>query len=86
MFAADADNRNANSNNTIFTIKSTESYVTVVTSPAKDIKNYQSSLAKDLKDQFIGMNIKQKMRPKIKQMNIDIFSNQFLVELINHLF
>ena len=30
---------------------------------------------KDLKDQFIGMNIKQKVRIKICQMNLDIFPN-----------
>ena len=38
----------------------------------KIIKNYQNLLAKDLKDQFIGINIKQKVRIKIQQMNIDI--------------
>ena len=47
----------------------------------KIIKNYQNSLAKDLKDQFIGMNIKQKFRIKIQQINIDIFLNQALWEL-----
>ena len=36
----------------------------------KIIKNCQNVLAKDLKDTFIGMNIKQKVRVKIKQMNI----------------
>ena len=40
----------------------------------KTIKNYENSLAKDLKDQSIGMNIKQKIR-------IDIFSNQTLYVL-----
>ena len=34
---------------------------------------------KELKDQFIGMDIKQKVRIKIQQMNIDIFSNQILL-------
>ena len=46
------------------------------------IKNYQNFLAKDLKDQFIGMSIKQKFRIKIQQMNIDIFLNQILLKLI----
>ena len=46
LFAADADNRNANSNNAIFTIKSTESYVTVVTSPAKDNQKLSKLLSK----------------------------------------
>ena len=39
----------------------------------KIIKNF---LEKNLKDQFFGMNIKQKARIKIRQINIDIFSNQ----------
>ena len=44
----------------------------------KIIKNYQ-----DLKDQFFGINIKQKVRRTMRQMNIDIFSNQILLELID---
>ena len=40
------------------------------------MENYQSFLEKDLKDQFIGRNIKQKVRIKIQQMNIEIFLNQ----------
>ena len=50
------------------------------------IKNYQNVLAKDFKDQFIGMNIKQKVRMKIQQMNLHIFSNQILLESIDYLF
>ena len=42
------------------------------------IKNYPKFLAKDLKDQFIGMNMKQK-EIKMRQMNLDIFSNQTLL-------
>ena len=64
----------ANSNNIIFTIKDKKLYVPVVTLSAKIIKNYQN-LVKDLKDQFIGMNLKQNKRIKIQQMNIDIFLN-----------
>ena len=33
------------------------------------IKNYQNFLAKDLKDEFVGMIIKQKVRAKTQQMN-----------------
>ena len=44
------------------------------------IKKYQNFLAKDLIDQFVGMNTKQKVRIKIKQMNVDIFLNQILFE------
>ena len=43
-------------------------------------------LAKDLKCQRIGMNIKQKVRLKIRQVSIDIFSNQSLLELLDCLF
>ena len=38
-----------------------------------------------MKDQFIGMNIKQKVRIKIRQMNLDIFSNQLLLESVDSL-
>ena len=51
-----------------------------VTLSARNNKNYQNFLAKDLKDQFIGMNIKQKVGKKIRQMNLDIFSHQILLE------
>ena len=50
-------NDNDIANNLIFTIKGRKSYVQVVTLSARDNKNYQNVLAKDLKDQFIGMNI-----------------------------
>ena len=51
----------------------------------KIIKSYQNFLANDLKNQFIGMNIKQKLRIKIRQMDIDIYSNQILLESIDYL-
>ena len=37
------------------------------------IKNYQTLLVKDLKDQFIGMNIKQKGRIKIQKNDYRYF-------------
>ena len=40
------------------------------------IKNYENILAKDLEDQFIGMNTKQKVIIKIQKANLDIFSNE----------
>ena len=46
----------AHSNNIIFNIKDTKFYVPVVT--PKENKNHRSLLAKDLKDQCSGMNIK----------------------------
>ena len=42
----------------------------------KIVKNYRNFLIKDLKYQFIGMNIKQKVIIKIQQVNIDIFTYQ----------
>ena len=51
----------------------------------KTIKNYQNFLAKDLKDQCIGIKIKQKVRIKTPQTSIDIFLNQTLVR-VNRLF
>ena len=89
MSVATAENNvnyNNNANNIIFTIKDTKLYVPVVTLSAKDNKNCQNFLAKELKDQFIGANIKQKVRIKIQQTNLDIFSNQTLLELIDHFF
>ena len=65
LFAAGADN-DANSN-IIYTIKETKLYVRVVALSAKDNQNYQNFLANYLKDQFIGLNIKQKVR--IKKQN-----------------
>ena len=60
------DNVNCNNhdNDIIFTIKDTKLYVPVVNLSAREIKNHQNFLVKDLKDQFIGMNIKQKVIKK----------------------
>ena len=52
----------------------------------KTTKNHQNVLAKFLKDQFIGMNIKQRVRKKIQQITIYIFSNQNLWHLLDYLF
>ena len=49
------------------------------------IKSYENFLSNNLKDHFIGINIKQKVRTK-KQINIDIFSNQNFLEAIDYLF
>ena len=67
-------NVDTNSNNIIFDIKDTKLCFPVITS-TKTIKNCRNFSAKDLKEQCIGMNIKQKVRIKIQQMNIDIFPN-----------
>ena len=52
------------------------------------MKNYQNLLGKDLKDQFIGMNIKQKVAIKIQQPKFfqNIFLKEILLESIDCLF
>ena len=85
--AAGADNtNNIDSNNIILTIKDTELYVPIVTYQQKTIKNYQNFLAIDLKDQFIKMNMQEKVRIKILQMDLGVFSNHVLLESIYYLF
>ena len=87
LFALGADNDDGNSNKTIFTIKDTKLFVSLYSLYQEEItKNYQNFLANNLKDQCIGMNIKQKVRTKIRQMSIDIFFNQALQELTDCLF
>ena len=76
----------ANVNIIIFTIKDTKLYVSVVTLSAKDNQKLSKFLTKDLKDQFLGIYIKQRLIIKIPQMNLDIFSNQILLDLIDCLF
>ena len=86
MSAGGADHTSDRDDNIIFPIKDTKLYVPVVTLSAKDNQKLSNLLAKDLRNQFIGLNIKQKVRIKIRQMNIDIFLNQILVESIDCLF
>ena len=69
------------SNNIIFTIKGTKLYFPLVTLSARDKQK-----GKDWKDQFIGVNKKQIMMIKTRQINLDIFSNKTLLESINYLF
>ena len=80
LSTAGVDIDDGSPNNIISTIKDTKFYDLVVTLTAREIRNYQNILAKDLKGKFIGMNTKQKVRIKIQQMNIDIFSNETLLE------
>ena len=89
LSAADNDNDNDNNKNNckniIFSIKDTKLNVPVVTLSARDNQNCQNFLVNDLKDQFIGMNIKQKGRITLKQRNTDIFLNQILLESMDYL-
>ena len=80
-------NDNDNANNIIITIKETKLYVPVVNLSARDNQNLSKLLSKGfVKNQFIGMNIKRQVRIKIRQMNVDIFSNQILLESMDFLF
>ena len=58
LSAAGADNPNAISNDIIFTIKDIKLYFPVIILSAEIIRDYQSFLRKDLKGQFIWLNIK----------------------------
>ena len=59
LLAAGAENINSRDSNIyFFTIKDTKLYVPVATLSARDNQNYQNSLGKGLKDQFIWINVK----------------------------
>ena len=64
----------ANDDN-IWSIKGTKLNVPVITLLAKATKNDCSFLPKDLKDQCIEMNIKQKVKLKIRKISIDFLLN-----------
>ena len=77
-FSCGYDATHTNPDNIIFTIKDAKLYVPLITLSAKDNGKLSKRLSKGLKDQCIGMNIKQKLRIKIQHNSIDIFSNQAL--------
>ena len=63
----------------LFLLSNTQNYMSLSSLyQQKTIKNYQNFLVKDLKDQCVATNIKQKVRTKVRQMSVDIFSNQTL--------
>ena len=71
------DNTDANPGSIFFLLLKTKSYLFLSSLyQQKTIKNYQNVLTKDLKDQFIEINLKQKVRINTQQVNI--FSNQTL--------
>ena len=78
MSALGTDNNDANSSKITFDTKDSKLYVLAVILLGKHNQNYQNFLAKDLKDQCIGINMKQKVIQKIKKMSTDILSNQTL--------
>ena len=86
LSAAGNDNANGNDDNIIFTITDSKLYVLIATLSAICNQRLTKLLTKHLKDHFNGMNIKEKVKLKIRQISIDIFSNQILLELIDCLF
>ena len=76
MDSGGAENFNANTENVIFAITDTMLSIPVVTLSAKNNQNFYKRFSKGLEDQNIQMNIKQKVIIKIRQMSIDILSNQ----------
>ena len=73
MSATRTNDADANPDNTIFAVKDTKLYVPVVTLSERNNQILSKSFSKDLNNQFIGMNIKQKVKIKTRQMNI-VFS------------
>ena len=61
--AASADNVNGNASDSII-YQRHKLYVPVVNVSARDNQKYQNFLENDLKDQFIGMNVKTKRNDK----------------------
>ena len=60
----------------LFLLSKTQNYMSLY--QYRTIKNYQNFVAKNLKHQYIGLNIKQKVRMKIQQTSTDILLNQTL--------
>ena len=77
-FSCGYDDTDTNPDNIIFTIKDAKLYNPLINLSAKDKGKLSKRLSKGLKDQCIEMNIKQKLRVKIQNNSIDIFSNQAL--------
>ena len=89
MYAAGTENNiteNSNFNNIVFTIKDTKLYVPAVTLSGKDNKKLSKLLSKEFERSVYWNEYKQKVRIKIQQMNLDIFLNQTLLELVDCLF
>ena len=82
LSAADADNvNNIDSNNIIFTIKDTNLYVPVVALSEREnqkLSRFETSVYWNERETKSGI--------KIRQMNLDLFPNQILLESIDSLF
>ena len=81
LFAAGVDNiNNRDPANIIFTIKDTKLYVLVVTLSARDNQKLSKLLIKGF-ERSVYWNEYNQVIIKIRQINLDIFSNQILLEL-----
>ena len=68
----------------LFLLSKTQNYMFLLQLYQQEtIEHYQNFLAEDFKDQFIGMNIRQKVRIKIRKINKNILLNQILLESID---
>ena len=79
------DNDNTYDNNIVFNIKDTKSYVPVLTLSRKDNQKLSKHLSKGFEISVYWNEFKTKCENE-NMMNINIFSNQFLLELIDYLF
>ena len=77
---------NDNANNTIFTIRDTKLCIPVVTFSARGNQKLSKLFSKRFERSVYWNEYKTKSENKNKQMNIDIFSNQILLESIDYLF
>ena len=84
--ANENDNSNDNGNNIIFAIKDTKLSVLVVTLSAKDNQKILKDLSKKFEKSVYWSEYKTIGENKIQQMNIGIFWNKILSELIDYLF
>ena len=78
LAAAGNYNTDANPNNFISQLKTQNYMFLSLLNQQETTKNYPNFLARNLKHQCIGMNIKQKVRIKIRSNSIDIFWNKTL--------
>ena len=79
-------NDNDNTNNTIFTIKDTKLCIPVVTFSARGNQKLSKLFSKGFERSVYWNEYKTKSENKNKQMNINIFSNQILLESVDYLF
>ena len=87
LSAAGADHvNNRDSNDIIFTIKNTKCYVPVVILSTKDNQKLSKLLSKGFQRSVYSNEYKTKGENKNTTNELDIFSNQILLESIDYLF